>query len=653
MELHSLDCYNEICAIEPQFRDRSKYEDAAESARECFDKIIQKYRSKQSEEGKLLNRGMVEIKQELVDQFYRMFGKTIKKCPRCQSAVSELKFEVNGQTKVLVQKCTDPDIDLDNASSDSDDSDEEKEVTEDGKKTKMAKAEVQTKKRTGKGLSETRMVRIPCREIFKHVKRVFKCERRIMNLLYSGQQAELFFIEVILVPPNKFRPMNVVNESVAASDRTVALKNIIAPSEQLKWLKSYMAHYNKDEVDPTEAAKTDLMLNKLKGKDLKEKYENLEVEMQSCVNIMIDSTKERNIAEANKVPGAKQRLEKKSGLFRMNIMGKRVNFCARTVITPDPNISTNEFGVPEWIAKRLTYPETVTQYNYNNLRKAVLNGPNVHPGANAVIGADGRIERILGGAKNEHARRAIADQLLKPTTDSNGLTKMKKVIRHLKNGDAILANRQPTLHKGSIMAHRAKVTKGEYTFRLHYSNCKHYNADFDGDEMNLHLPQTEEARAEAEMLMNTDHMYRSAKDGFPLAGLMQDHIIAGVTMTFRDKFFNRAEYQDLLFSALSASMPNKRIKLLPPTIFKPKELWTGKQVLSTLIQNLCNGSGPNFIGECKMKGKDFFKPGAKSKNLEFSSDMNDATMNVRNGYVRSGKGRNSATWIGPLRAHVT
>ena len=178
LELHSLDCYNEICAIEPQFRDRSKYEDAAESARECFDKIIQKYRSKQSEEGKLLNRGMVEIKQELVDQFYKMFGKTIKKCPRCQSAVSELKFEVNGQTKVLVQKCTDPDIDLDNASS-SDSEDEEKEVTEDGKKIKTG---VQAKKaRTGKGLSETRMVRIPCREIFKHVKRVFKCEKRIMN----------------------------------------------------------------------------------------------------------------------------------------------------------------------------------------------------------------------------------------------------------------------------------------------------------------------------------------------------------------------------------------------------------------------------------------------------------------------------------------
>ena len=71
------------------------------------------------------------------------------------------------------------------------------------------------------------------------------------------------------------------------------------------------------------------------------------------------------------------------------------------------------------------------------------------------------------------------------------------------------------------------LLKGELTFRLHYANCKHYNADFDGDEMNLHLPQTEEARAEAENLMLTDHMFRSAKDGYPLAGLIQDHVIAG------------------------------------------------------------------------------------------------------------------------------
>ena len=69
--------------------------------------------------------------------------------------------------------------------------------------------------------------------------------------------------------------------------------------------------------------------------------------------------------------------------------------------------------------------------------------------------------------------------------------------RHLKNGDVLLLNRQPTLHRPSIMAHRVRVLKGEKTLRLHYANCKSYNADFDGDEMNAHCPQSQLGRAEA------------------------------------------------------------------------------------------------------------------------------------------------------------
>ena len=312
----------------------------------------------------------------------------------------------------------------------------------------------------------------------------------------------------------------------------------------------------------------------------------------------------------------------------MIIMGKRVNFCARTVITPDPNISTSEFGVPEWVAKRLTYPETVTEYNYNDLRKAIINGPAKHPGATAVIHENGKKEIL--NPNNALARRAVADQLLTSVTDRQGLTKAKIVHRHMRNGDAILANRQPTLHKGSIMAHRAKITKKEYTFRLHYANCKHYNADFDGDEMNLHLPQTEECRAEAEFLMNTDQMFRSAKDGYPLSGLMQDHIIGGVAMTMRDRFFNKAQYQDLLFSALSSSMQNRKIRLSPPAIFSRNEqtglfdrYWTGKQIISSLVQNLCGGGGPNYEGKCKVTFKEFKFHGKAPRNLEFSNKLSD------------------------------
>lgn len=115
----------------------------------------------------------------------------------------------------------------------------------------------------------------------------------------------------------------------------------------------------------------------------------------------------------------------------------------------------------------------------------------------------------------------------------------KIVHRHLINGDILLLNRQPTLHRPSIMAHKARILRGEKTFRLHYSNCKAYNADFDGDEMNAHFPQNELARSEGYNLVNVANQYLVPKDGTPLGGLIQDHVISGVKLTTRGRFFNR------------------------------------------------------------------------------------------------------------------
>ena len=538
---------------------------------------------------------------------------------------------MNGQTKIYQEKTETDEKDL-RADSEGSSSEEEMEPEEKESPVKSVKSKKVK-------ITEAVSVRVP-NDFFKaHIKNVFKRNQKLVNLIYSGQKVELLFIDSILVPPNKFRPMNKVGGAVSSSIRTVALKNIIMVNEKMKWLQSYMADKKNPEYaepETNEQTKIDVYLNSMLGKTLNEKYDNLECELQTRLNIMIDSNRERQVRE--KDPGAKQRLEKKSGLFRMNIMGKRVNFCARTVITPDPKISTSQFGVPAWVAKRLTYNETVTEYNYQDLRKAIINGPENHPGAEAVVDENGKVTRL--DPKNIESRRAMADQLLTPLTSEQGLTKMKKVKRHLRTGDAILANRQPTLHKGSIMAHRAKVTKGEFTFRLHYANCKHYNADFDGDEMNLHLPQTEEARAEAETLMCTEHMFRSAKDGFPLAGLMQDHIIAGVTMTMRGRFFTRDEYHDLLYVALSDVMSNKRLKLQPPAILKPKALWSGKQVVSTLIQNLCGKTGgPIYKGGCMSKPRTaphHCPAGEIGRNLPFSDDLTDGVMYVRRGYICSG-----------------
>lgn len=186
---------------------------------------------------------------------------------------------------------------------------------------------------------------------------------------------------------------------------------------------------------------------------------------------------------------------------------------------------------------------------------------------------------LIVPANDQAKRESLAKTLMTPTEKG-----IKTVHRHLLNGDVMLLNRQPTLHKNSIMAHKVRILKGEKTFRMHYSNCKSYNADFDGDEMNAHAPQNDLARSEAYNLLNVANQYLVAKDGTPLGGLIQDHVISGVKMSIRGRFFNREDYQQLVFVALAHI--SKEIKFLPPTILKPIRLWSGKQILSTILMNI-------------------------------------------------------------------
>src|ERR1700744_1100581 len=179
------------------------------------------------------------------------------------------------------------------------------------------------------------------------------------------------------------------------------------------------------------------------------------------------------------IKSIRARLKGKEGRLRQNLMGKRVDFSARTVITGDPNLSLDEVGVPRSIARTLTFPERVTQKNIDKLHALVANGPNEHPGARYVIRDTG--ERI----DLRHHKR------------SSEMTLHHGWIfeRHIQDGDVILFNRQPSLHKESMMGHRVRVMPYS-TFRLNLSVTAPYNADFDGDEMNLHVPQSQESRAE-------------------------------------------------------------------------------------------------------------------------------------------------------------
>jgi DNA-directed RNA polymerase subunit A' len=274
-----------------------------------------------------------------------------------------------------------------------------------------------------------------------------------------------------------------------------------------------------------------------------------------------------------------QRLKGKEGRFRGSLSGKRVDFSARTVISPDPNLSINEVGVPMDVARILTVPMQVTEWNMDLARQLVLNGPEVWPGANYVVYPDGRRVDL----RYFRDRRELANKL------APGFI----VERHLMNGDIVLFNRQPSLHRMSIMGHLVRVLPGR-TFRLHLAVCPPYNADFDGDEMNLHVPQNEEARAEARTLMIVQNHIITPRYGGPIIGARQDYITGGYLLTSKGSFINK----ELLMYLLAAANYDGEIE--EPAIMHPRELWTGKQVISMLLPKDLNWVQPTAIKEsCK------------------------------------------------------
>ncbi|HLF16327.1 MAG TPA: DNA-directed RNA polymerase subunit A', partial [Candidatus Thermoplasmatota archaeon] len=221
-----------------------------------------------------------------------------------------------------------------------------------------------------------------------------------------------------------------------------------------------------------------------------------------------------------------QRLKGKEGRFRSNLSGKRVNFSARTVISPDPNLSINEVGVPMECAQELTVPIRVTPANFSYCMEMILRGPVPKvpdgvlyvPGVNYVIRPDGRRVKVTDKNADEVAKRLELGSI---------------VERQLDDGDVVLFNRQPTLHRMSMMAHTVRVMPGK-TFRFNLPCCPPYNADFDGDEMNLHVLQGEEARAEAEILMKVQENIRSPRFGGPIIGAIHDHISGNFLLTWKN-----------------------------------------------------------------------------------------------------------------------
>ncbi|KAL0058555.1 DNA-directed RNA polymerase III subunit C1 (rpo31) [Marasmius tenuissimus] len=371
-------------------------------------------------------------------------------------------------------------------------------------------------------------------------KRITDEDCELLGLQPEHGRPEEFLWQYISVPPPAIRPSVAQDGASNEDDLTVKLTEIVFTNALIKQGLSKGA--------PTP--------------QFMEQWEFLQLSVAMYINSELPGVPSQ--MGQKPIRGFVQRLKGKQGRFRGNLSGKRVDFSGRTVISPDPNLRIDEVAVPERVAKILTYPERVTTHNNESLRQAIRNGTDVHPGANYVSNDRGKKYLKFGN------RALIADHLAIGDV----------VERHIIDGDIVLFNRQPSLHRLSIMCHRVKVRPWR-SFRLNECVCGPYNADFDGDEMNLHVPQTEEARTEALELMSVKHNLVTPRNGEPVIAAIQDFITASYLMTRKDQFFDRRQFTQICCYFADA---NLHIDIPPPTIWKPVRLWTGKQIFNVLMR---------------------------------------------------------------------
>ena len=364
---------------------------------------------------------------------------------------------------------------------------------------------------------------------------------RALGIDAEKSRPEWIILTVLPVPPVTARPsITLDNGQRSEDDLTHKLVDIIRINQRF--------------MENREAGAPQLIIEDL--------WELLQYHVTTFMDNEISGTPPARHRSGRPLKTLSQRLKGKEGRFRGSLSGKRVNFSARTVISPDPTLSLNEVGVPDRVATEMTQTMIVNDRNIQDARRYVRNGPDTHPGANYVKRPDGR--RLKVTEKN-------CDEL------SEKVELGWEVARHLIDGDIVIFNRQPSLHRMSIMAHEVVVMPYK-TFRLNTVVCPPYNADFDGDEMNMHALQNEEARAEARVLMRVQEQILSPRFGENIIGAIQDHISGTYLLTHENPRFNETQALDLLRATSIDELPE------PDGVDdNGVEYWNGRTVFSELL----------------------------------------------------------------------
>jgi DNA-directed RNA polymerase subunit A' len=368
----------------------------------------------------------------------------------------------------------------------------------------------------------------------------------VLGIDPEDSRPEWMVLTVLPVPPVTARPsITLDNGQRSEDDLTHKLVDIIRINQRF--------------MENREAGAPQLIIEDL--------WELLQYHVTTFMDNEISGTPPARHRSGRPLKTLSQRLKGKEGRFRGSLSGKRVNFSARTVISPDPTLSLNEVGVPDRVATEMTQTMNVNERNLADARRYVANGPEDHPGANYVKRPDNRRLKVTEKNCEELAEK------IEPGWEVN---------RHLIDGDIVIFNRQPSLHRMSIMAHEVVVMPYK-TFRLNTTVCPPYNADFDGDEMNMHALQNEEARAEARVLMRVQEQILSPRFGENIIGAIQDHISGTYLLTNENPQFNETQALDLLRAT--------RINELPEpdgTDESGDDYWTGRTIFSELLPDGLN-----------------------------------------------------------------
>ncbi|PWA85353.1 nuclear RNA polymerase C1 [Artemisia annua] len=413
------------------------------------------------------------------------------------------------------------------------------------------------------------------------------------DLLYLGVRPEKLIISTIPVPPLPIRPSVKVDGGTTSNENDITLRLA--------------------EIVRTNAVVNSALSEPVGNKSYLESWEHLQFSVALYINS--DVRVPPSFDQPKPMSGLVQRMKGKQGRFRGNLSGKRVEYTGRTVISPDPNLKITEVAIPILMARILTYPERVSHHNIERLRHAVRNGTSKYPGAKHIRKPDGTMMSL-----SINARKRLADEL-----------KFGDVVdRHLIDGDVVLFNRQPSLHRMSIMSHRARIMPWR-TLRFNESVCNPYNADFDGDEMNMHVPQTEEARTEALMLMGVQNNLCTPKNGEILVASTQDFLTSSFLITRKDTFYDRASFS-LMCCYMGDAMDS--LDLPTPAVVKPIELWTGKQLFSVLLRPHAD---MRVYLNLTLTEKSYTKPSGKRDKPYETMCPNDGYVYIHNSELISGQ----------------